>query len=119
MKPINLQEFKALIIRYETIPFEEICDKPFPVSLTGFGTLHTCSLCLACSDKEDRLYPDCESCVYGDFWTCRKNDNSDSYFRIKESIGRPEFLIKAFWLRAKRMREVLKEKGINFNNENQ
>ena len=103
----NLKEFKALIIRYESITIEEIENALKDVddiidaakALTGFGYEDTCSLCLA-------VEMDCKECVYGSDSVCTLGENERTYDNICFAITSQE-LKKAYKARAKHMRSLI------------
>ena len=114
----NLNEFKALIERYESITEDEI-DNEFALlwyfsapdiaeRLTGYGTIHTCTLCKAVGFDLDRMKPKCYDCVYG--WGNEIDDYSctldKTYFAIEFAKDAKE-LLTAFRERAKYMRTLL------------
>ena len=114
----NLEEFKALIERYESITLEEIkgafdIHLPFYVrkNLTGFGSEYTCSLCTAIGKvpSVDSFYS-CGPCVY---WVsayrnygCCEGENMESFDKISDAKT-PEDLFSAYRERAKHMRSLL------------
>lgn len=100
----NLPEFIALIHRYETITMKEIKESGVdPNRLTGFGERMTCKLCGNIYDAR------CEGCVYTDRGTVCITD--ETYGNIDNAKTAAD-LLKSYWLRAKYMRGLLKEKGI-------
>lgn len=112
----NLKEFKELIQRYETISFEEIenafsFNYPEDVKkyLTGFGSSETCILCT--KFKFDYAHKFCTNCVYGNILNCLHGIMKES-FNLIYNAATPKKLFKAYWIRAKAMREFLKSKGI-------
>ena len=112
----NLTEFKALIIRYETITIEEIqkagCNTDI---LTGFSHHGTCSLCLAVNKAG--FNTNCTKCVYYAVnrtqGACYKGAQDKSYYAISFAET-SEQILKAYWLRAKHMRGILKQLNIEF-----
>lgn len=120
MKKKNLNEFKELIDRYESITIDDIeevekglnviiCEYGWAVAnkITGFGGGETCSLCKA-TDQ------DCDNCV----WShgvgsddCTESytipDVGISYDNISKATGAKK-LLKAFKFRARVMRNFLK-----------
>lgn len=142
MENKNLPEFIALIKRYESIELPEIqaiFDKysdylgknrlrqqKILTPLTGFGYPDTCKLCVAVMDFSKYFKsPKCVQCVYApvpvDILSngrhCNDGTNKITYDAIYNAQT-PNELLKAYSERAQRMREVLKEKGININNLN-
>jgi len=114
MKPKNLEEFKALKKRYETITLEEIKEvisKPDRQNaaneLTGFGCYDTCTLCV----KDGRIV-NCKECVYrtttGD--NCNDGINAKTYNRILFADN-PLKLLNAYRARAKHMQTILNKKS--------
>lgn len=118
--PYNMEEFKALIKRYESITLDEISeevektDKTDKIMadvygkerLTGFGSQETCTLCLA-------VRGNCDICVYkitdvGDLEDCYclHDKNQDTYWRIMHART-PYRLLQAYRARAKHMRSIL------------
>jgi hypothetical protein len=113
----NLEEFKKLIERYETITLDEIetvwKDKvdtygiadtlTYIVAnkLTGFGASSTCTLCQ--SVKTNIIH--CADCVYGILLGCI---NDETYHKI-ENAKTPRGLLSAFKNRAKHLRKTYKE----------
>lgn len=109
MKPKNIKEFQALVKRYETITLEEIDEQWYyneniARDLTGIGSPHTCTLCLAVGRVESGLC-DCSSCVYNKFYGCVQGENSESYDNIIEAES-PEGLLSAFHARAEHLRKT-------------
>ncbi len=103
----NINAFKKLIQRYETITLEEIKDafktrRPgIAKFLTGYGHAETCSLC-----KAARM--DCDNCVYVNYNSyCNSHV---TYFNIYHSRT-PEGLLNAYRTRAKYMRKILDKLG--------
>ena len=114
----NLPEFKALIIRYETITIRAIERKYCNITkLTGFGYIRKCTLCVAI--KMDRWNVDpCNGCVWNvsqketaKRFSCQAGVNGKTYYAIARSTT-PNTLLKAYWLRAKHMRSILKKLNI-------
>lgn len=108
----NLKEFKALILRYESITIEEIesISETWrkPNILTGFGSERTCTLCnniVVCND--------CEGCVWGYYFACSHGLNGHTYLAIRGYKNDNDLLI-AFRKRANHMRNHLKSLNINF-----
>lgn len=114
----NLKEFVELIHRYETVTLEEIksnWDSDLSSfncinSITGFGSLHTCTLCNAVNSKWDKLT--CEICVYHDKFGCSHGVMESSYDAISESET-PEDILKAFRNRAVAMRQFAANNNID------
>ena len=118
----NLPEFKALIERYESITLDDI---PTPLEryttanrLTGFGSKKSCSLCKPLLEFSESIISvtDCDNCVYGEGYDynvnyCVENENAKTHDKIVYAKT-PEQLLKAFKLRAKHMRKILKTKGL-------
>ena len=109
----NLPEFKALIIRYETITIEEIEKAEMSLSeLTKKDGI--CTLCIPLSI--DDFYPDCEQCVYtkhneyGSF-QCITGIHYKTFYAMSEATT-PKQLLTAYRNRAKHMRSILKKLNI-------
>jgi len=118
MTPTNIEEFKKLVDRYETITIEEIenaakrySDEDFylaKIDLTGFGNNNTCTLCQKSldQDNDDR----CIACVYAKdpivfgLSRCFSGKNNKTYNAIKYSNYALELLL-AFRNRAKHLRK--------------
>lgn len=108
----NLEEFKALIERYETITLEEIKTEynknssliGIPNKLTGYGNVTTCTLCLAVRG--------CGSCVWYETldrvydYPCGEQDNYTTYHDIGDAWT-IEMLLEAYRKRAKHMKNML------------
>jgi hypothetical protein len=118
----NLPEFKALIIRYETITIDEIKKKDCNLELlTGFGSCITCTLCKKVGYDKKSKEESCIYCVYYELnnWLrifgmpCNTRENAETYNAICKAET-PEELLKAYWLRAKHMRSILKKLNIEF-----
>lgn len=121
MKDIkNLKEFKALILRYESITIEEIEDtinNPKYIELarddikeilTGFGSYVSCSLCKPIMPKF-KGSPTCCGCTYVVTTSnnCTTGINTETYIDIQVSKS-PKKIKAAFKARAKHMRNLLK-----------
>ena len=114
----NLPEFKALIIRYETITIEEIEQHDMQIQkLTGFGSPFSCTLCVAV----DKLFGNnnCKYCVYYAStkrqMSCFKGINRKTYDGIdnhEENDYKANELLTAYRNRAKHMRSILKKLNI-------
>lgn len=120
----NLEQFKALIERYETITLEEIQNVfrnieysySWAKELTGFGSMQTCTLCLATKDVS-ALPVDCKSCVW--YFTnerhyncyCTEQYNYETYIAIGEASN-PSELLQAYRNRAEYMREIIARLGL-------
>jgi len=112
----NLPEFKALILRYESIteneinPLIDVFEKEFGTGLfyansiakvlTGYGSPETCTLCQA-------VDIDCSKCMYENYHGC-VNTTFDMIYHADST----EELLSAFKARAKYMRELLISKNI-------
>lgn len=110
----NLKEFEALIERYESITLGEIegvehefsTIRPLGLQkamhLTGFGHVHTCSLCESAGM--------CLECVYKvkTGHLCGGADSENTYGMIYYAATNKE-LLEAFKARAKHMRNILKD----------
>lgn len=115
----NLTEFKALIIRYETITIEEIEKKNcIKQDITGFGRFDKCTLCIAIGKHWDNNK--CHNCLYyssvkksTEKYPCNSFENEKSYERIYDATT-PNSILKAYWLRAIHMRGILKKLNIEF-----
>jgi hypothetical protein len=113
----NLEEFKKLIERYETITIEEIRkewknnDEGWETAqnLTGFGGTGTCTLCKAVGIDKNELFsnPNCSECVYEEDYGCIHGNNEKTYNKIEESKT-PKGLLTAFRNRAKHLRKTYK-----------
>jgi hypothetical protein len=129
MENKNLPEFIALIQRYESIQLAEIKAKfdeyayhlvkkhKILKPLTGFGYSTTCKLCVAVTDNTQ--WTNCSQCVYMPAVSlgsthCNVGGNEETYEAIYNATT-PTQLLTAYRNRAARMREVLKEKGIDIN----
>ena len=118
MKPTNIEEFKALVNRYESITLGEveraidICPiRPLSLEaanhLTGFGSISTCTLCvksyIASADDNG-----CKYCIYTNrskrSVECRYGKNRKSYDDIVNSTTTLE-LFTAFKKRAIHLRK--------------
>ncbi len=110
----NLEAFKALKKRYETITLAEIkkakCNKTI---LTGFAGNFTCTLCKAINYKH--IENDCSKCIWyktnkGDLnhYPCQADKNGETYSYINKART-PNKLLKAYWLRAKHMEDTLRK----------
>ena len=115
----NLNEFKALIEKYESITAADIntilnktalnAGHHVMFKLTGFGSLYHCSLCTA-------IAIDCKECVwqskspYGVH--CNWDEQHETYKNICKACGVDEIL-KAIKARTSYMREYLKQKSID------
>jgi len=108
-KPKNIKEFQALVDRYEKITFKEIEEAMemkkdvTAKALTGFGSIFTCTLCVAVIDDKDEWTTDCEKCVYGGSTNCCKNENEASYNEICVAITAGQ-LFEAYRARAEYLR---------------
>lgn len=108
MKPTNIDAFKKLIERYETISLDEIKEeylKPSNINaknnLTGFGDISKCTLC--------RKAGPCNNCVYASEYFsgvlyCTDGINRATYYRIL-GADTPRKLLNAYRARAKFLRE--------------
>ena len=117
----NVQAFKALIRRYESITLEEIKqnwegdgDDTMRV-LTGFGHKIKCTLCQAAGYIQFiGNIPDCTKCLYtlvqsaAHLYECMRG--SETYQNI-EKASTPEELLKAVRQRAQYMRKILTKLG--------
>lgn len=116
----NLDEFIDLIKRYESITIEEIKSnynttekfnsRVIASRLTGFGWDATCTLCKVIAKR-------CNKCIYSTYYDYSDYDDQyctfdSTYYNIKNSNS-PEQLKEAFEKRAKFMRKVLSELGID------
>lgn len=114
----NLNEFKALIERYESITEDEINKKDVELEycsafeianeLTGYGSTHTCILCTRVGFSRNSYRPNCVDCVYGlskesDHYGCSLDQ---TYYAIENAEDTAE-LLTAFRERAKYMRTLL------------
>lgn len=113
--PTNIEEFKALVIRYETITLKEIegafqelykmytmITNPASI-LTGYGSIYNCTLCKAAYRH------DCDYCVYfvNDFESvfCCKSYNKETYDAIG-TAETPQELFDAYRARAIHLRKT-------------
>jgi len=117
MKPTNIEEFKALVNRYETITIKEIINECISHSnfdsyeiaknLTGYGSIESCTLCKKSYNHyysiDDTNGP-CLGCVYGDSFDCIHGLNNKTYHAIHQVINSAELLL-AFRNRAKHLRK--------------
>lgn len=118
----NLEEFKALILRYDKLKLRDIKNannalshtifRPAAVArkLTGFGSEYTCTLC---RPLYVRLDIECHKCVYSvnverphANFHCTKGPNSESYHAIFEAENE-EDLLKCYEIRKKHMLDIL------------
>ena len=120
----NSEEFKKLILRYESITLEEIeecwenikyfniCFADVKRKLTGFGSTGSCVLCkgyycvgeISCN------------CLYArnkDTVSCLKGKHKPTYDAIYYANDSEDLLL-AYKNRAKHIREILKSWNINF-----
>ena len=115
----NLEEFRKLIKRYESITLKEIkkaavslavifsgwFGKSKAKALTGFGSGETCTLCIAVEEyRKER----CKECCWFHLTKhkCNEGDNWKTYSKICNADDEKK-LLKAFKARAKYMRKVL------------
>lgn len=120
MKPKNIEEFQALVKRYETITLEEINKewnlvKPTPSwtivvarRLTGFGSIFSCTLCLRVYAVSRSNSNPCRYCVYDDNVNgicvpCMKGAHTKTYKDIANAPT-PRKLFNAYRRRAKFLR---------------
>jgi len=117
MKPKNIEEAKALVERYESITIEEIeaelnVRKNWGLtrySLTGFGHVKTCSLCLKVGNNGSGD-PNCNDCIYsnaGFYYTCHKRENTETYDDIGNANTSSD-LLQAYRNRAEHIKSILK-----------
>lgn len=118
----NLKEFKALILRYESVTEEEIKKECLKHSdqavvhygvltrLTGFGIVTACTLCKAvnglCSLCTWAFTIEVDTSMLHKHLACSYRDNGSTYRDIA-SAETPEELKRAYKERAKHMRKVL------------
>ena len=107
----NVEEFKVLVERYETITLKEIIRKVInPYLLTGFGSISTCTLCVRVGRKKtDICMPKCSACVYYskrrvEYFSCNSGQNGKTYWEIHKAHS-PEQLLKAYRDRAAYLRK--------------
>lgn len=124
----NLKEFKELILKYESITLSDIensesyqndMSKKNEVwfsndiikELTGYGSVATCTLCLAINMKKG--FPESKDCV-NCTWVkktknlCYKIDNAKTYKALHEALIESEDrLVEACHARAEYMRSVI------------
>jgi hypothetical protein len=114
MKSKNIKEFKALILRYESITIEEIQEADCNTTqLTGFGSFARCTLCKGAGINEWHEQNTCYLCV----WTricneevgCGGGKNKETYKKIADARDDRDVvaLHLAYKNRAKYMRTVL------------
>jgi hypothetical protein len=111
-EPKNIEAFRKLVERYETITIEEIKEKwlkPSPYSnaaknITGLGGFDTYSLCVAVN-KTARSEIECNYCVYGDFVRCILSENKQTYHSMTDAET-PDELLAAFRNRAEHLRNT-------------
>jgi hypothetical protein len=112
MKPKNIKEFIALVHRYETITLEEIQTVAatkdsfcFEVAreCTGFGSIFTCTLCLAIDIGETEVI--CSTCAFvcGNATRCEDGLNESTYKAISQATT-PKELLTAYRERAEHIR---------------
>jgi hypothetical protein len=123
----NLKEFKALKKRYETITLEEIkktgtfmqdLKSIYDVSvistvneLTGFGSMSTCTLCIAAKNT-------CDACIWRRRGreSCANEDQAKTFNRIRNARC-PKQLLEALHNRAKYMQTIIDKIESNETNE--
>ena len=120
----NLKEFKELIEKYNSITIEDIeqadmflddgydCYDTSGImeTLTGFGSVSTCTLCNALDVKHYMgIYP-CKGCIWliQTKTLCTLGENYDSYELIETATTNQE-LLEAIKYRAEYINEVLNE----------
>lgn len=122
MKSKNIKEFKALILRYESITLEEIhsagCDAQ---ALTGLGKYTKCILCIAAQRVNYINDFSCTKCLWfrsvsakerdNDIYCINEGKNKLTYYAMSDASysGNDEKLLQAYRERAKHMRSVLKK----------
>jgi len=132
MKSKNIKEFKALILRYESISIGEIFNRLnddefigdehpdfyiFAQRLTGFGGTHSCTLCKAVGREPMKkfgfTYPNCKNCIWYRTISnkeihhqCCDGKNLETYDKINNAID-AEKLLAGFKARAAYMRTIL------------
>ena len=101
----NLEEFKELIRRYETITLKEIKQANCSAQkLTGFGLCFTCTLCMKVNYKYSN--ENCKYCIYGPMkegrCACLDGKNKDTYSEIActDTTRTPKELLIAYRNRA-------------------
>lgn len=109
MKPLSDEVVKAaetLIAKYEGLTLKDV-QSLNSENITGFGRPRTCLLCIAvnysCNDGNK-----CEACIYGEYTGCGKGENKDTFDLIIKHATTPIELLKAYYDRAQRLRELLK-----------
>jgi hypothetical protein len=114
MRAKNIAEFKALILKYESITLRDITDlyntaniEDVINTLTGFGQFNTCTLCI-------KVHSICEECVYGMMpeGDCLEDLMEKSFYRIV-GANTPRKLLYAVNERARAMRAFAKQYNID------
>ncbi len=112
----NINEFRLLIKRYETLTLEEAKEaflsdniEEAIKDLTGYGYFNSCSLC---NTLREYVTPDCCKCVYGSRYACISGIFEESYNAIGDAET-PEEYITAIRNRAKVMRNELSRQGLS------
>lgn len=104
MKATNEEAFENLIKKYRSIAIDDLLVRSLS-EITGFGTMDTCSLCVATKKT-------CRDCVYGVFnigdslVSCCKYENAATYDKLNDAGSDNELLI-AIKNRADHMEKVL------------
>jgi hypothetical protein len=113
----NINAFKKLIKRYETITLDEIKEANMNlVKLTGFSSTRDCILCReACNILGcDIANTYCHYCIWAfntnPYLDCLYGVNNKTYYAIEYALD-PESLLTAYHARAAHMRERLIELG--------
>lgn len=108
MTPINIDEFKALIEKYESLTLEDLIETPLR-ELTGFGNIKDCKLCA-------RVNSDCDICVYRLTnplnAACMQGKNKESYDNIAMHAHRPfhaQQVYDAIQQRIVRMKQIIEQ----------
>lgn len=134
---INIEAVKELIIRYETITLEEISDKftnlmdhqgkigsvtlsEIKISLTGFGTLDTCTVCQTVEKIKFDTFchrPVCTKCILNSSEIvagCIIIDQETKSYQKLEKADTPRKLYYAYNQRAIFLRKYLTQKNIKW-----
>lgn len=112
MKPQNIKEAKALVIKYRSITLNDIKKLKYDHNmmyvselLTGFGSHGSCTLCVVIGGNESRTQ-NCKYCIYGMSNGCLKKNNIKTFDAIVNAIT-PTTLRNAFRKRADHIELIL------------
>jgi hypothetical protein len=112
---MNIQAAKDLVQRYRSITKEDFDDGDLSDNLkrlTGFGSMFTCSLCIAARKESVSILTACEYCIYYEqgvsniYSHCACGKAKKTYNRIEEADTVPK-LLRAFKARAKYIESVI------------